>query len=198
MKRNAWIVILVVLGIALASTSMWAEKDHDCDIAGAWVGNSPPIPGFYTRTVIVTISFVPTDPTGKRFTAGGVGPANGDNTFGGLFPDADQNTASAYTIVRSRPGTYQFTATSYFTKSPKPPNFDRGEILYFWTFSGTAECTDANTVVFSGMLSVYSNVDRPPFHDQDKDDDGFADAGEVPFLHVPFGLTYKRLPLMKP
>lgn len=193
MKR---MLILLTTLVALAIGA--SAQSPTCDIAGAWVGSSPAIPGFYNIPLLVTISFVPIDTTGKRFTAGGGGAANGDNTFGGTFPDADQNTAGAWILVRSRMGMYQFTATTYFTKSPKPPNFDRGEILYFWTLSGTAECPDANTLTLRGMLSLYSNVDRPPFHDQDKDNDGFADAGEVPFYYAPWQLTYKRLPLMTP
>ena len=209
MKRSIWIITLVVLGIVVASPPLLRAHDgHDCDITGAWVGGSPAIPGVYNIPLIVTLSVIPTDPSGKRFTAGGGGPANGDNTLFGLFPDADQNTASAWTIVRSGPGTYQFIATSYFTKSPKPPNFDRGQILYFWTLTGTGECTGPDTLILSGTLKLYSNVDRPDLivpplgiygvHDQDKDDDGFADAGEVPFFSAPWGFTYKRFPLMTP
>jgi hypothetical protein len=69
-----------------------------------------------------------------------------------------------------------------------------GQVL-FWTFTGTVECLDANTRKSTGFLAFYSNVDRPDLvvpplgifgvHDQDKDDDGFADAGEAPFLSLP-------------
>ena len=57
----------------------------------------------------------------------------------------------------------------------------------FFTFSGTTKCLDANTVSMSGVISNWSNVaDRDNLHDQDKDDDGLPDVGEIPFFTLPF------------
>lgn len=56
MKRSLWIIILVVLGIIVASPPLLAQSAPTCDIAGAWVGGSPPIPGLYDNAQIVIIT----------------------------------------------------------------------------------------------------------------------------------------------
>ena len=201
---------LVGLLITMASLPSWAASSNESgyDIAGAWVGHSPPIPGFYSVPLLGTVSVSPTDPSRRQFTAV-IQAVNAEVTFGGLFPDAERHPDSVATYVRSGPGTYQFTWMVYFVKSPPPGVFERPEVLYFWTFSGTVAFLDANTHKLNGVLSVYSNVDRPGLvvpplgifgvHDQDQDDDGFADAGEVPFVSLTdFEITFKRLPLMAP
>jgi len=205
---------LIALGIAVNPPPLGAQGEPSpgggllggaCDIAGSWVGSSPPIPGFYSIPLLVKESVSPTDPSRKRFTAVSL-PQNGDATLGGLFPDADQIPDSVGTYVRMGPRTYRFTSSAHFVKSPPPGTFDRSEVLYFWTLSGTVECLDARTRRTRGVLSFYSNVDRPDLivpplgilgvHDQDKDDDGLADEGEVPFFSsTDFEVTYKRLPL---
>ena len=204
------IITLVGLLIVVTSLPSWAAsgKKPGHDVAGAWIGNSPAIPGIYSVPLVGTVSVSPTDPSGKRFTAV-IQAVNAEVTFGGLFPDAERHPDSVATYVRSGPGSYRFTWMVYFVKSPPPGVFERGEILYFWTFSGPVEFLDANTHKLTGVLSVYSNVDRPDLvvpplgifgvHDQDKDDDGFADEGEAPFfLLTDFAITFKRLPLMAP
>jgi len=197
MKRSTWIIILVVLGIVVASPPLLRAHDgHDCDIAGAWVGSSPAIPGIYPIPQLITTTITPTDPTGKRLV-GVLQPVNTDigNPF--LFPDSDRVPDTVATYVRSGPGTYRFTWIVYYVKSAPP--FNRGQILMFFTFSGTTKCLDANTVSMSGVISNWSNVaDRDNLHDQDKDDDGLPDAGEVPFFTLPFEFTFNRLPLMTP
>lgn len=217
MKRSTLIITLLALGatvvLPLARAESYQPQDETptpaaaCDIGGTWVGNSPPIPGFYSVSVVATESVTAMDPSGNRLTAV-IQPANGDATFGGLFPDADRIGDGVGTYVRLDPRTYQFTWIDHFVKSPPPGSFDRGQILYFWTFSGTVECVDANTKKLTGMLAVYSNVDRPGLivpplgifgvHDQDADDDGFADEGEVPFVSLPWNITFKRLPVTTP
>ena len=181
MKRSTWVLILVVLGIALASTPMWAQKVSDCDIAGTWIGNSPPIPGLYTRWVYSTFTISPNDPSGKRFS--GVGqPVNPPSPPTEFVPDA------VGTYVRSGHQTYQFTWIAYQVKADWP---ERSEVVGFWTFSGTAECTDANTLVLSGMVSFYDMS-------QDSNGDLLPDPGAVPYFRAPWGWTLNRLPLMAP
>ncbi len=215
MRGNRWIAAFVGLGIAVASPPSRAQGNPSpdsrlqacaCDIAGSWVGSSPAIPGLYSIPLLVKESIAPTDPSRMRFT-GVTAPQNGDATLSGVFPDADQIPDSVGTYVRSGRRTYRFTTSAHLAKSPPPGTFDRSEILYFWTFTGTVECLDANTRKSTGFLAFYSNVDRPNLivpplgifgvHDQDKDDDGFADAGEVPFFSAAdFEFTFKRLRLM--
>ena len=214
MRRTVWMSAVVALGIAAASTPVRAREGQPCtpaaaafDIAGSWVGNSPAIPGFYAIPLVSIESVTATDPTGQTYTSVPQ-PVNGDATFGGIFPDADQIAPGVGTYRRSGPRAYEFTWMDHFVKSPQPGVFDRGEILYFWTLSGTAELLDANTRSLTGMLSFFSNVNRPDLvvpplgingvHDQDVNDDGFADEGEAPFVALPFDFTFKRFPAIVP
>jgi len=218
MRSGRLVTTLVGLGIAVAllpspagsaaSRETGSLPAGPCLIAGSWVGSSPAIPGFYAIPLLATVSVSPTDPSCRRFTAV-VQSVNGDTTFGGVFPDADKHPDTVGTYVRSGRRTHRFTLVAYFVRSPPAGSFDRGQVLYFWTFSGTAEFQDANTHKLTGLLSLYSNVDRPGLvvpplgifgvHDQDQDDDGFADEGEAPFASfTDFEVTYKRLPLTMP
>lgn len=127
-------------------------------------------------------------------------PVNVDTANPPFFPEADRAPGTVATYVESGPRTYQFTWIVYYVKAPPPGGFARGQILMFFTFSGTVQCPDANAMRMSGVLSNWSNVDRPDLglHDQDRDDDGLPDAGEVPFFTLPFEFDFKRLPLMTP
>lgn len=216
MKRSIWILLLVGAAVTLAQSAHSDGNQYstepklnptDYDIAGAWVSSSPAIPGVYSVPFLGTQTITPSDLSGKRFNL--IGDAgNGDPTFVGLFPDVDRIPAGVGTYVRTGPRSYRFTFLSYFVKSPPPGSFDRGEVRYFWVNSGTVEFVNSNTRIDKGILSFYSNADLPnvvfpPFginglHDQDQDDDGFADAGEVPFLCLPFEIICKRVPMTEP
>lgn len=202
MKCNVWITILMGLAMVVATPQVLAQisgtPGFTCDIAGAWVGSSPAIPNFYPNTMIVTTTITSTDPTGKKLV-GVLQPANVDTASPPYFADPDRTPDTVATYVRTSPRTYQFTWIAYYVKSAPP--FHRGQMLTFFTYSGTAECLDANTVVLSGVISNWSSVDRPEYglHNQDKDEDGLPDAGETPYSTLsPFGFTLKRLPLMAP
>ena len=186
MKHSTWIFILVGLAIVIASPQLMAqiEPSHHgftCDIAGAWVGNSPPIPDLYTRALYASVTVSPNDTTGKRF-ASVVQPLNGPHRPEAFDPD------SVGTYVRSGPRTYQFTWIAHQVMSDSP---ERSLIVGFWTFSGTAECTDANNVILSGMVSFYDMS-------QDSNGDGLPDTGATPYFRAPWGWTLHRLPLMAP
>lgn len=216
MKRPIWIFVLAGAAAVLVQSVQSDEDEYsalrkpnptDYDISGAWVCSSPAIPGVYLLPFLGTQTITPCDPSGKRFNLMG-DAGNGDPTFAGLFPDVDRIPAGVGTYVRTGPRTYRFTFVSYFVKSPPPGSFDRGEVRYFWVNSGTVEFVDKNTRIDKGNLSFYSNADLPdvvfpPFgidglRDQDKDDDGFADPGEAPFLCLPFEVLCKRVPLAEP
>lgn len=182
MKRSIWIIILVVLGIVVASPPLLRAHDgHDCDITGAWVGNSPPIPGLYTIPVLGTQTITPTDPTGKRFH-GVIQPLNPPFSLTDFAPD------TIGTYVRSGRGSFQFTWISYGVHANYP---ERSQITGFWTFSGTVECTGADTLTLNGMVSFYDIS-------QDSNGDGLPDVGAVPYFRAPWGWTLNRLPLMAP
>jgi hypothetical protein len=215
MKSRRWVSTLAALGVAVASLPSRAETAESwsagsppaaCLLAGSWVGSSPPIPGFYANPLLGTVSVSPTDPSCRRFTAAAQ-PVNGDSTFGGVFPDADEHPDTVGTYVRTGRRSHRFTWIAYFVKSPPAGSFDRAQVLYFWTFAGSVDFLDPDTHKLTGLLSLYSNVDRPDLvvpplgifgvHDQDTDDDGFADEGEAPFASfTDFEMTYRRLPLM--
>ena len=183
MKRSLWIITLVVLGMVVASPPLLrAHNDHDCDIAGAWVGNTPPIPGFYKRTLIVTVTVIPTDPSGKRF-AGVAQPANPP-----FKSETEFNPDGIYTFVRSGPRTYEFTLMAYAAKPDWP---ERSQITSLLTFSGTAECNGTNTLTLNGMVSLYDKS-------MDSNDDGLPDPGAQPYFRAPWVFNFNRLPLMTP
>lgn len=174
-------VLSSLLAIGVALVLAVPAVAADCDIAGVWIGNSPLISGIYTRTLFATMTVSPNDPTGKRF-ASVVQPVNPPSSPADFVPD------SVGTYVRSGPRTYQFSWIAHQVKADSP---DRSQLVGFWTFSGTAECTDANTVILSGMVSFYDMS-------QDSNGDGLPDPGATPYLRAPWGWTLNRLPLMNP
>jgi hypothetical protein len=181
MKRILRIALLSLLAIGVSLALAVPAIAADCDIAGAWVGNSPPIPGIYNRTLITTFTVTPTDPSGKRFA--GVGqPVNPPSSPADFVPDG------IVTYVRSGPRIFQFTMIAYTVKADSP---ERGQIMSFWTFSGTAECTGANTLTLNGMISFYDKS-------TDSNDDGLPDVGAQPYFRAPWGFIFNRLPLMTP
>ena len=114
------------------------------------------------------------------------------------FPNSDFGGDGVGTFVRTGRNTYDFTMVTHLGESL---GLDaRGEIQYFWVYSGTAECTDENTMVKAGTLAFFSAVDVPEFglHDQDLDDDCFPDEGEEPFLCMPVQWISKRVQLTPP
>jgi len=180
MKRK-WIIILVTLGITLASPAMWAQKGQDCDLAGAWVAVSPPA-GPYNTPLWGTLDITPTDPTGKRLV-GRIGAVNDI-----INPAVPGSGASVATYLRSRKGTYQFTWILSFAVNNWP---QRGTVTSINIYSGTVECTGPDSLAFTGMWSIYDPS-------QDQNGDGLPDPGQVPFLRVPFVWTAVRLPLLAP
>jgi len=221
MKCSIWITAIIALGVALlVSTPMTAKDDHNTpaaafDIAGVWMGSDPAIPDVYTQPLLTTTVVTPADPSGHHFTYVAQG-INGDPTFMGLFPEATQLATQVGTMVRTGPRTFATTAAQYFVKPPglgttQFGTWDRGEVQYFFVSSGTVTMLDANTQQEEGTLAFYSKVDRtevdPMFtsifgitelHNQDQNNDGLPDAGEVPFVCFPSSALTKRLPLMQP
>jgi hypothetical protein len=225
MKHSIQIATVVAASILLGSTSLQAADENGSankslpaapyDIAGVWMGSDAAIPGVYTQPLLTTTVVTPADPSGHRFTYVAQG-INGDPSFMGLFPDATQLATQVGTMVRTGPRTFRVTAVQYFVKPPKPGtgafgSWDRGEVQYFFVSSGTVSMLNANTRQEEGTLAFYSKVDRavvdPVFtwifgitelHNQDRDNDGLPDPGEVPFVCFPSSAITKRLPLLAP
>jgi len=225
MKRSIQIAAAVGLGLMLGSMALQAadaegsaDKSRPAapyDVAGVWMGGDAAIPGVYTQPLLTTTVVSPADPSGHRFTSVAQG-INGDPSFMGLFPEATQLATQVGTLIRTGPRTFAVTAVQYFVKPPEPGTelfgtWDRGEVQYFFVSSGTVTMLDANTRQEEGTLAFYSKVDRavidPVFtwifgitelHNQDRDNDGLPDPGEVPFVCFPSSAITKRLPLLAP
>ncbi len=210
MKRDlaiGKICLAAALALAAPPTAFGEEAPHGpCKIAGTWIGSSPPfLPDLGDQTLIFAETITPLDSTCQRFSSV-LTPVNPELTFSGLFPEAEAASALYGSLVREGPDQYRLVlATTYFTAPPPAGLPIRGPVVYFWTYSGTVTCLDpaCSRKVQEGTLSLYSNIEDPArmfpplgisgVSDQDTDDDGFADPGEVPLFAAPFPLASRRL-----
>jgi len=176
------------------------------NIAGTWIGKFPIENSPYQIPLIVTETLTPIDLTG-RFSCV-MRMLNSDLTFTGMFPETNSVSDLVGEAVRTGPDTYQLSVVGCGVKKPPLEDAawaDRGQIQYIWVLSGTAICIDENNVEQDLMLSLYSGVENPdfafpwnpsepfPLHDQDLDDDGLPDKGEVPIFSAPFSHVSKRV-----
>lgn len=180
--------------------------DGPCQIAGTWIGNSPPfLPELGDQTLIFAETITPIDSSCRRFSSV-LSPINPETTFSGFFPEAKGASDLYATLVRDGSNHYRILlATTYFTAPPPDGVPIRGRVIYFWTYSGTVTCLDANCSekLQEGTLSLYSSIEDPnrvfpPLGvfgvvDQDADDDGFADPGAVPIFETSFPLASRRV-----
>lgn len=210
MRRDPVAAIGLVAALALmAPITAYggaATPKGPCEIAGAWIGSSPPfLPQLGDQTLIFAETITPIDSTCERFTSV-LTPVNPELTFSGLFPEAQAASDLFGTLVREDVGLYRLLlSTTYFTAPPPAGLPIRGPVIYFWTYSGTVTCLDTacSRKIQEGTLSLYSNIDDPGrifpplgiagVSDQDDDDDGFADPGETPIFAAPFPLASRRL-----
>ena len=178
-----------------------------CKVAGTWIGSSPPfLPDLGDQTLIFVETITPLDRTCQRFSTV-LTPINPEFTFSGLFPEATTASSVFGTMTRTGPNEYTVSSITYFAGPPAAGAPVRGPIVYFWTIDGTVtvSCSDnaCSEKLQDGILSLYSNTDDPArlfpplgivgVTDQDANDDGFADQGEVPLLAAPFPLASRRL-----
>ena len=176
------------------------------NIAGTWIGKFPIENSPYQIPLIVTETLTPIDLTG-RFSCV-MRMLNSDFTFTGMFPETNSVSDLVGEVVRTGPDTYQLSVVGCGVKKPALEDAawaDRGQIQYIWVLSGTAICIDENNVEHDLMLSLYSGIDNPdfafpwnpgesfPLHNQDLDNDGLPDDGEVPIFSAPFSHVSKRV-----
>jgi hypothetical protein len=203
MRRKRIIALLALVGIvAVVLAAPWRTSAHGWPcwkprrcIAGAWILSWPVPPG--VEPLMITETLTPLDSSGNKlvYWARGVNPMF---ALAPLFPESDFGGDAVGTFVKSGWNTYDFTMITHLGKSL---GLDaRGVVQYFWVYSGTAECTDANTMVKDGTLAFFSAMDVPAFglHNQDVNKDGFPDKGEEPFLCMPVTWESKRVKVTAP
>lgn len=202
------ICLVAVLALLAPVTAYGGEgaPSGPCKIAGIWIGSSPPfLPDLGDQALIFSETITPIDDTCQRYSTV-LSPINPELTFGGLFPEAEAASDLYGMLLREDPDRYRLLlAATYFTAPPPAGLPIRGPVIYFWTYTGTVTCLDqaCSEKIQEGTLSLYSNIDDPArvfpplgisgVGDQDADDDGFADPGEVPIFAAPFPLASRRL-----
>jgi hypothetical protein len=183
-----------------------AGQTRVVNIAGTWIGKFPTENSPYQIPLIVTETLTPIDLTGRFAYV--MRMLNSDFTFTGMFPQTNSVTDLVGEAVRTGPDTYELSVIGCGVKKPALEDVgwaDRGQIQYIWILSGSAICVDEDNVEHDLMLSLYSGIDNPdfafpwnpgepfPLHDQDIDDDGLPDEGEVPIFSAPFSHVSKRV-----
>lgn len=175
-----------------------------CKVAGTFLATAPAfLPELGDQPLLAIQTVTPLDPTCRRFAFSMV-PVNPELTFAGIFPEAVTPPGLFGSLVREG-GTYRVTAVAPSPDAPPVGVPIRGRVVYFWTLEGSLDCIgDAcGGLAIEGLASLYSSIDDPEreipdlgifgLEDQDRDDDGFADEGEVPLLQAPFPLTSRRV-----
>ncbi|REJ86048.1 MAG: hypothetical protein DWQ36_14960 [Acidobacteria bacterium] len=191
-------------GPQAAPQSLRVAPHGPCKIAGSWLATSPAfLPELGDQTLLAIATITPIDPTCRRFAFELV-PVNPELSFAGIFPEATVPPGLFGTLVREAGG-YRLFATAPSPEPPPPGLPIRGRVLYFWTYDATIDCADASCETFDllGVVSLFSSIDDPEREvpelglfgvpDQDRDDDGFADDGEVPLLQAPFPFHGRRI-----
>jgi hypothetical protein len=197
MTRKRIVALLGIAGIAVAVLAVTLgvhgkpgkpdDSGPGCSLAGSWmcVWDFPP----GVQPLVVTETLTPMDPTGKRlvYWSAGVNPMYALVPW---YPESDFGGDGVGTFVRTGPNSYDFTIVCHLGKSL---GLDaRGEVQYFWVFSGTALCTDENTMVKTGTLAFF-NADQ-----DDNPQDGLPDEGEGPFFCVSIQWVSNRVQVIPP
>ncbi len=205
MSRKRIIALLALVGvIAVVIAAPWRTargwRSWRPSIAGAWILAWDQPPG--VETLLTTETLTPLDLTGRRlvYWCRGVNPMWAlelPPDSGWPFPDADSGGDGVGTFVRTGRDSYGFTIYAHFGQSLGPKA--RGEVQYLWVYSGTAECTGANTMVKTGTLGFFCAMDGVPgLHNQDVNKDGFPDDGEEPFFCIPVEWVSSRVQVTAP
>jgi hypothetical protein len=175
-KRNIKLVAVFGLTAVLLITTGWSVM-ASVDSEPVFVPCGPYIYASGQRYAEI---IVPNDPAGNTITI--IGPyLVVDPTIGGMFPEADNRLEAVGWGVRTGPYTWH---NSYIQYGSKGQEFQF--ILLFSadvTFSEDGETMD---------MYYTAEIFLP---EQDADNDGFPDEGEVPFFAGSGGHTLKRVPM---
>ena len=206
-----WCRLRVMLGLAffLSMTATGNAGNHfDADAsqsfrsgcAGVWIGNIFGPDGAGTELVAVE-NITPLDAFGLRMLYR-LEPANPLGPFGPqLFQKATVVADGHGVMIRRGRNRYEGRWIGYVAEPPDLDAFTRGEVQWFFIVEMTMECDD-DMLTQSGSLHLYSAIDDPDaafpdlgimgVQDQDRNQDGFPDKGELPLATLPFEKTSQR------
>ena len=175
-KRNVKLVAVFGLTAVLLITTGWSVL-ASVDSAPVFVPSGPYIYASGQRYAEIII---PNDPAGNTITI--IGPyLVVDPTLGGLFPEADNRLECVGRGVRTGPYTWHSSYIQYASKGL--------EIQFILLFSAVQTFSeDGQTMDMYYTGEIY-------LPEQDADNDGFPDEGEVPFWAGSGGHTLKRVPI---
>jgi hypothetical protein len=200
MRKKRIIALLALAGIvAVVLAAPWRTsalgwhppRPWRCELEGTWVGDST----IHDNTFAITFSPAGAANRYLGFTIDAVNfDPRVDTPLGWAFPDVSalQNMAFPGNLVRTGPRTFDYSAIWYATDENR-------QLVCIWAvYDGKAESMDANTYEDSHTWLIFSAREQvsPVFGlllDQDADDDGLPDPGEIPVLSIPDAHIVKRL-----
>jgi len=184
-KRNVVIAALgLALGTALVLTqAAWSEKgDQPFRLEGTWMGRMTG-----TTTLEYTLSFSPSDPSGREASFQVSAVEDDDPTLGGMFPDAEYETGFMGQAVVTGPNEAAYTLPYYGMRRVGGVS----QIVYIAVDSGTMRRTGPGKTEVAHYVAFY-------YSNQDADGNGLPDKGQAPFLCFAATTIDTRLPLLPP
>ena len=175
-KRNVKLVAVFGLMAVLLITTGWSVM-ASVESEPVFVPSGPYIYASGQRYAEIII---PNDPAGNTITI--IGPyLVVDPTLGGMFPEADNRLEAVGWGVRTGPYTWHSSYVQYASKGQ--------EIQFILLFSADQTFSeDGETMDMYYTAEIY-------LPEQDADNDGFPDEGEVPFFAGSGGHPLKRVPM---
>jgi hypothetical protein len=175
-KRNIKLVAVFGLTAVLLITTGWSVM-ASVESSPVFVPSGPYIYASGQRYAEIII---PNDPAGNTITI--IGPyLVVDPTIGGMFPETNNRLECVGLGVRTGPYTWHNSYIQYGSKGQ--------EIQFILLFSADETFSeDGETMDMYYTAEIF-------LPEQDADDDGFPDEGEVPFFAGSGGHTLKRVPM---
>lgn len=196
MQRKGMSVALVAVMLLVLPNGSMAQNARPCSLEGSWLQKYAEPPGMEPLLFVESLALL--DPAGQQLGYRGTAP--NPLRWTPFAPDVDVAGDAVGIFVRTGPRTYRYTITAQGAEAPPKGTPARGQIQVFWVHSGVATCVDDNTVEYEGTWAIFSAIDVPAMgiSNQDRDRDGFPDAGERPIVVVPSHLLSKRVQLREP
>jgi len=191
---NRYGFTMAAVAAVLLFTPPALEAHAPCSIEGSWVNawNDATGAGVESDTL------VPLDPAGNRLAFRG--SITNPLLWTPFTPNSAVLGAIVGTFVRSGPRTYRFSVIMHAAEALPAGTPARARRTTIGVMSGSAECVNANTMTMKGTFAVFSAIDVPEMNikNQDKDYDGFPDAGETPIVSAPVELVSRRVQVQEP
>lgn len=175
-KRNIKLIAVIGFTAVLLITTGWSVM-ASVESEPVFV---PSGPYMYASGQRYAEIIIPNDPAGNTTTH--IGPyLVVDPTLGGMFPEANNRLECVGRGVRTGPYTWHVSHIQYGSKGQ--------EFQFILLFSGTQTFSeDGETMEMYYTAEIF-------LPEQDADNDGFPDEGEVPFYAGSGGHTLKRVPI---